>query len=234
MNKVLVALDVPSAEEAMGLATTLQPHVRGFKVGLELLMGEGPSIVSRLAGLGSPVFVDAKLHDIPNTVGRTAERLGALGARWVTVHATGGEEMIRVAAEALNESSGGTAGVLAVTVLTSLGEYELARIGIDRPLDEQVSALASAAAGSGAEGVVCAVTEARLVQALGLGLTVVTPGIRPANAARSDQKRVATPGAAIRAGSDLLVVGRPITSALDVIAAAIAISDEIEAAVLAT
>ncbi len=234
VNRVLVALDVPSAEEALGLAATLQPHVRGFKVGLELLMGEGPSIVSRLAGLGAPVFVDAKLHDIPNTVGRTAERLGTLGARWVTVHAAGGEEMIRVAAEALNESSGGTAGVLAVTVLTSLGEYELARIGIDRPLDEQVSALASAAAGSGAEGVVCAVTEARLVQALGLGLTVVTPGIRPANAAPSDQKRVATPGAAIRAGSDLLVVGRPITSAPDVVAAAIAISDEIEAAVLAT
>ncbi|MDP9144070.1 MAG: orotidine-5'-phosphate decarboxylase [Actinomycetota bacterium] len=234
MNKVLVALDVPSAKEALDLATTLQPHVRGFKVGLELLMGEGPSIISTLAGLGSPVFVDAKLHDIPNTVGRTAERLGALGARWVTVHATGGEEMIRVAAEALNESSGGTAGILAVTVLTSLGEYELARIGIDRPLDEQVSALASAAAGSGAEGVVCAVTEARLVQALGLGLMVVTPGIRSANAAGSDQKRVATPGAAIRAGSDLLVVGRPITAAPDVVAAAIAISDEIEAAVLAT
>lgn len=234
VNRVLVALDVPTAEEALGLAETLQPHVRGFKVGLELLMGEGPSIVSRLAGLGSPIFVDAKLHDIPNTVGRTAERLGVVGARWVTVHASGGEEMVRVAAEALNESSGGTAGVLAVTVLTSLDEYQLARIGVDRPLDEQVSALASAAAGSGAEGVVCAVSEARLVQALGLGLIVATPGIRPADAAPSDQKRVATPAAAIRAGADLLVVGRPITAAPDVVAAAIAISADVEAAVLAS
>ncbi|MGH8916434.1 MAG: orotidine-5'-phosphate decarboxylase [Acidimicrobiia bacterium] len=234
MSRVLVALDVPTGEEALSLAEMLHPHVRGFKVGLELLMGVGPSIVTRLAGLGSPVFVDAKLHDIPNTVGRTAERLGEVGARWVTVHAAGGEEMVRVAAEALNESSGGAAGVLAVTVLTSLDEYELARIGIDRPLDEQVAALASAAAGSGAEGVVCAVTEARLVQALGLGLTVVTPGIRPADAAPSDQRRVATPGAAIRAGADLLVIGRPITAAPDVVAAAVAISEEIDATVLAT
>jgi orotidine-5'-phosphate decarboxylase len=152
----------------------------------------------------------------------------------VTVHASGGEEMVRVAAEALNEGSGGESGVLAVTILTSLSEYELARLGIDRPLDEQVTSLASAAAGAGAEGVVCAVSEARLVQALGLGLTVVTPGIRPANATRSDQRRVATPSAAIRAGSDLLVIGRPITAAPDPIEAVLAISDEIEAAVSAT
>jgi orotidine-5'-phosphate decarboxylase len=231
VNRVLVALDVPTADEALALARTLQPHVGGFKVGLELLMGEGSPIVSRVADLGLPVFVDAKLHDIPNTVGRAAERLGSLGARWVTVHASGGREMVRVAAEALNESSGGTAGVLAVTILTSLGEYELAEIGIERPLDELVSSLARSAAAGGAEGVVCAVTEARLVQALGLGLTVVTPGIRPAEAEASDQKRVASPATAIRAGSDLLVVGRPITSAPDVVAAAIAICEEVEAAV---
>jgi orotidine-5'-phosphate decarboxylase len=231
VNRVLVALDVPTADEALTLAATLQPHVGGFKVGLELLMGEGSAIVSRVADLGLPVFVDAKLHDIPNTVGRAAERLGSLGARWVTVHASGGREMVRVAAEALNESSGGTAGVLAVTILTSLGEYELAEIGIERPLDELVSSLARSAAAGGAEGVVCAVTEARLVQALGLGLIVVTPGIRPADARASDQKRVASPATAIRAGSDLLVVGRPITSAPDVVAAAIAICEEVEAAV---
>ena len=234
VSRILVALDVARADQALSLAEKLQSHVLGFKIGLELLMGEGPSIVSRLAELGSPVFVDAKLHDIPNTVGRSAERLGAVGARWVTVHASGGEEMVRVAAEALNESSGGHAGILAVTVLTSLDEFELARIGVNRPLDEQVTALATAAAGAGAEGVVCAVTEARLVQALGLGLIVVTPGIRPANAEASDQRRVATPGAAIKAGSDLLVIGRPITEAPDVVAAAISIADEIEAAVLTT
>lgn len=231
MNRVLVALDVPTAAEALALAETLQPHVGGFKIGLELLIGEGPAIVSQVAALGSPVFVDAKLHDIPNTVGRAAERLGSMGARWVTVHASGGSEMVRVASEALNESSGGTGGVLAVTVLTSLGVYELAEMGIDRPLDELVASLARSAAGAGAEGVVCAVTEARLVHALGLGLTVVTPGIRPAGAGPSDQKRVATPEAAIKAGSDLLVIGRPITAAPDVVAAAIAISEQIEAAV---
>jgi len=234
VNRVLVALDVATADEALALADRLQPHVGGFKVGLELLMGEGSSVVSSLAALGSPVFVDAKLHDIPNTVGKAVERLGSLGARWVTVHASGGGEMVRVAAEALNESSGGTAGVLAVTVLTSMGEYELAEIGIDRPLDELVSSLARSASAAGAEGVVCAVTEARLVQALGLGLTVVTPGIRSAQAEASDQKRVASPAAAIRAGSDLLVVGRPITGAVDVVAAAIAIGEEIDAAVSAT
>jgi orotidine-5'-phosphate decarboxylase len=231
---VLVALDVPTSAEAMVLAEKLQPHVEGFKVGLELLMGEGPTIVSQVAALGSPVFVDAKLHDIPNTVGRAAELLGSAGARWVTVHASGGREMVRVAAEALNEGSGGTGGVLAVTVLTSLGIYELAEMGIDRPLDEMVTSLARSAAAGGAEGVVCAVTEARLVHALGLGLTVVTPGIRPVGSSASDQKRVSTPEAAIRAGSDLLVIGRPITSAPDVVAAAIAITEEIEAAVSAT
>ncbi|HEX9865112.1 MAG TPA: orotidine-5'-phosphate decarboxylase [Acidimicrobiia bacterium] len=231
---MLVALDVPTSAEAMVLAEKLQPHVEGFKVGLELLMGEGPTIVSQVAALGSPVFVDAKLHDIPNTVGRAAELLGSAGARWVTVHASGGREMVRVAAEALNEGSGGTGGVLAVTVLTSLGIYELAEMGIDRPLDEMVTSLARSAAAGGAEGVVCAVTEARLVHALGLGLTVVTPGIRPVGSSASDQKRVSTPEAAIRAGSDLLVIGRPITSAPDVVAAAIAITEEIEAAVSAT
>jgi orotidine-5'-phosphate decarboxylase len=187
-----------------------------------------------VAALGSPVFVDAKLHDIPNTVGRAAELLGSAGARWVTVHASGGREMVRVAAEALNEGSGGTGGVLAVTVLTSLGIYELAEMGIDRPLDEMVTSLARSAAAGGAEGVVCAVTEARLVHALGLGLIVVTPGIRPVGSSASDQKRVSTPEAAVRAGSDLLVIGRPITSAPDVVAAAIAITEEIEAAVSAT
>jgi orotidine-5'-phosphate decarboxylase len=234
VNRVLVALDVPTSAEAMVLAEKLQPHVEGFKVGLELLMGEGPTIVSQVAALGSPVFVDAKLHDIPNTVGRAAELLGSAGARWVTVHASGGREMVRVAAEALNEGSGGTGGVLAVTVLTSLGIYELAEMGIDRPLDEMVTSLARSAAAGGAEGVVCAVTEARLVHALGLGLIVVTPGIRPVGSSASDQKRVSTPEAAIRAGSDLLVIGRPITSAPDVVAAAIAITEEIEAAVSAT
>lgn len=232
-SRILVALDVPTAEEALSLAGRLQPHVLGFKVGLELLMGEGPGTVSRIVEMGSPVFVDAKLHDIPNTVAGAAWRLGSIGARWVTVHASGGREMVRVAAEALDEGSGGSAGVLAVTVLTSLGREELAQIGVRLPATEQVAALASIASAAGAEGVVCAATEIGAVRALGLGLTIVTPGIRPVDSDPSDQRRVATPAAAIEAGADYLVVGRPITAAADVVEAAVAISAEIDAAVSA-
>lgn len=230
VNPLIVALDVATEAEALDLATRLQPHVGGFKVGLELLMGEGPSVIGRVIELGSPVFVDAKLHDIPNTVARAAARLGAIGARWVTVHASGGEEMVKVAAEALAQSSEGRAGALAVTVLTSLDEHGLASTGVRRPLGEQVAAMAQIGAKAGAEGVVCAVTEASRVKELGLDLTVVTPGIRPDGAGSSDQRRVASPGAAIAAGADILVVGRPITGASDPVASAISMSGEIAAA----
>jgi len=234
VSPLIVALDVAGEAEATDLANKLQPHVGGFKVGLELLMGAGPSVVSLLVELGVPVFVDAKLHDIPNTVGRAAGRLGAIGARWVTVHASGGEEMVRAAVESLSESSEGRAGALAVTVLTSLDERDLAVIGVGRDLGDQVAAMAQIGAGAGVEGVVCAVPEASRVKKLGLDLTVVTPGIRPAGAASADQRRVATPRQAIMAGADLLVVGRPITAAPDPVAAAIGIAEEIAAAVSAT
>lgn len=226
VSPLLVALDVPGRAEAMDLARRLQPHVGGFKVGLELLMGEGPSVVASVAALGSPVFVDAKLHDIPNTVERAAARLGELGARWVTVHAAGGVAMVESASRALAES-GGDAGVLAVTVLTSLDEEGLSSVGVGRPLTDQVVAMAGLAAAGGAEGVVCAVPEAPAVVSLGLGLTIVTPGIRPKGTDRSDQRRVATPTAAIEAGADLVVVGRPITMAPDPVTAALAIGEEI-------
>jgi orotidine-5'-phosphate decarboxylase len=231
VSPLIVALDVPTQSEAADLARLLQPYVGGFKVGLELLMGEGPAAVSRVIEVGSPVFVDAKLHDIPNTVARAARRLGEIGARWVTVHASGGEEMVRVATEALAESSEGRAGALAVTVLTSLDQNGLATTGVERILGDQVAAMAELGARAGAEGVVCAVTEAPLVKESGLDLTIVTPGIRPAGAESSDQRRVATPGAAIEAGADLLVVGRPITAAPDPVAAAITIAGEIASAI---
>lgn len=230
MSRVLVAFDVPDGGRALELGRSLRSHVGGFKVGLELLMGEGPDIVTRVADLGVPVFVDAKLHDIPNTVAGAIRRLGALGARWVTVHASGGEEMVRVAVEGLAESSGGRAGVLAITVLTSLDARGLDSVGVSRSVGDQAEAMSRLAAGVGAEGVVCAVPEASRVKALGLDLTVVTPGIRPAGTDMSDQKRVATPGQAMTAGADLLVVGRPITAAPDPVAAAVAINDEIMAA----
>ena len=233
VSRVLVALDVPEGDRALELATLLQPQVGGFKVGLELLMGEGPGIVTRVADLGAPVFVDAKLHDIPNTVAAAVRRLGALGPRWVTVHASGGEEMVRVAVDGLAESSGGRAGVLAITVLTSLDAEGLASVGVRRSIGDQAEAMSRLAVAAGAEGVVCAVPETSRVKALGLGLTVVTPGIRPAGPDDSDQKRVATPKESIAAGADLLVVGRPITAAPDPVAAAMAINDEIVAALSA-
>ena len=233
MSLLVVALDVPTGDEALRLANSLHPHVDGFKVGLELLMGEGPAVVSRVAALGAPVFVDAKLHDIPNTVAGAATRLGSIGARWVTVHASGGVEMMRTAVEALAAGSGGGAGVLAVTVLTSLDEAALAAVGFANSPTEHVMAMARLAAVAGAEGVVCAVPEVVAVKALDLDLSVATPGIRPAGSDTADQKRVATPAQAIAAGADLLVVGRPITAAADPVAAALSVVREIEAAVSA-
>jgi orotidine-5'-phosphate decarboxylase len=231
VSLLVVALDVPTADEALRLADSLHPHVDGFKVGLELLMGEGPAVVSRVAALGAPVFVDAKLHDIPSTVAGAATRLGSIGARWVTVHASGGEEMVRAAVEALFTGSEGVAGVLAVTVLTSLDEATLETVGLGGNPTEHVIAMARLAAAAGAEGVVCAVPEAVAVKALGLALSVATPGIRPAGSDSADQKRVATPAEAVSAGADLLVVGRPITAAADPVGAALSVMREIEAAV---
>ena len=150
--------------------------------------------MSRVAALGAPVFVDAKLHDIPNTVAGAASRLGSIGARWVTVHASGGEEMIRTAVEALATSSEGDAGILAVTILTSLDEARLEAVGFSQGTAEHVTAMARLAAAAGAEGVVCAVPEAASVKVLDLDLIVATPGIRPAGSDSADQKRVATPG----------------------------------------
>jgi orotidine-5'-phosphate decarboxylase len=232
VSTLLAALDVPSKAEAIRLAELLQAHVGGFKVGLELLMGEGPDVVREVVALGAPVFVDAKLHDIPNTVERAAGRLGELGARWVTVHASGGGEMIRVAADALRSGSNG-AGVLGVTVLTSIDQAGLATIGVTEALGSQVQALARLAAGAGAEGVVCAVTEAAGIKSLDLGLVVATPGIRPAGVEMGDQKRVGTVAEAIAAGADLLVIGRPLTAADDPVRAARAITRQIEGAVRA-
>jgi orotidine-5'-phosphate decarboxylase len=231
VSTLLAALDVPTGEEAGRLARDLHPHVGGFKVGLGLLMGEGPGIVTRIADLGAPVFVDAKLHDIPNTVNAAAHRLRSIGARWVTVHASGGEAMLEAAVEALSAGDGPPVGVLAVTVLTSLDGDGLRKVGIGRNVREQAEALALMAARAGAEGVVCAVSETAGIKSLDLDLVVATPGIRPDAADNADQKRVATVAAAIEAGADLLVVGRPITAAEDPVAAAQAISREMEGAV---
>lgn len=218
VNPVLVALDLPDREEARRLAKAVKPHVGGFKVGLELIMAAGPVVISDMADLGLPVFADAKLHDIPNTVAGAAREIGERGARWVTVHSSGGRAMIESAVDGMRQ--GGDGGVLAVTVLTSLSETDLAEIGMGRDLTAQTVRLASLAAGSGAEGVVCSPLELGAIKNAQPGLLMVTPGIRPEGTGVDDQVRIATPRSALDAGADLLVIGRPITSAPDPAAAA--------------
>ncbi len=227
---VLVALDVPSAADALDLARGLVDQATGFKVGLELLMGPGPGVVAAVRELGRPVFVDAKLHDIPATVERAARRLGRLGARWLTVHASGGDDMVRAAVEGLT-SQAPDAGVVAVTVLTSLDEARLARVIGSGSVGRQVARLASLADDAGAEGVVCSVSELGVVAQAAPRLLRVTPGIRPVGSAADDQARVATPSEAVRRGADLVVVGRPVTRASDPAAALRNLVAEMEQAV---
>lgn len=213
---ILVALDVATADEAVALARNVESHVAGFKVGLELMMGSGPGIIDTLADLGKPVFADAKLHDIPNTVRNAARRLGEHGARWVTVHASGGETMMAAAVEGLEEGSGDRdAGVLAVTVLTSLTDADLHRCGIDASTEDQASRLAALADAAGTEGVVCSPHEIEMIRDRAPRLVTVVPGIRPAGSDPDDQARIATPEEAIGRGATYLVIGRAITAASD-------------------
>lgn len=227
-NPIIVALDFPDARSAVSLARSLVPHVGAFKVGLELLMGPGPATVAAVRELGLPVFVDAKLHDIPSTVRRAARQLGSVGARWVTVHAAGGTAMLESAAEGLDEGSGGhRAGILAITVLTSLTAADLAATGVNGTPGRQVARLSRLASAAGVEGVVCAVRELGDVAQVAPDLLRVTPGIRPAEAGADDQARVAEPAEAIRRGADWLVIGRAITRAPDPVAAASSIARDL-------
>lgn len=226
-SPILVALDFPTSGEALDLARELQPHVAGFKVGLELMMSEGPGVVATVASLGSPVFADAKLHDIPNTVAAAARALAGQGARWVTVHGSGGAAMVTAAVEGLREGSA-DAGALVVTVLTSLDAEELVMAGVERSLNDQVVAMARLAAASGAEGVICSPREVEMVKAAAPNIAAVTPGVRPVGHAADDQARVATPTEAVEAGADYLVIGRPITRAEDPVGAALAIGQSLE------
>jgi orotidine-5'-phosphate decarboxylase len=226
-NPLIVALDFSEARAALDVATQLAPHVGGFKVGLELLMGPGPGTVAAVRELGLPVFVDAKLHDIPNTVNRAARALGAVGARWVTAHGAGGQAMLEAAVEGLNVGAAGhDSGVLAITVLTSLSADDLVATGLNATPGRQVARMARLAAAAGTEGVVCAVRELGDVAQVAPELVKVTPGIRPAASAPDDQMRVATPSEAVARGADWIVVGRPVTRAADPVAAASAIVTE--------
>lgn len=226
VNRVIVALDLGSAEEAVRLARKLEPHVGAFKVGLGLLYASGPGVVSALVDVGKPVFADAKLHDIPSQVAAAARRLGRLGVRWLTAHVSGGEAMLAAAAEGLRETSDGYGGILGVTVLTSLDTQDLNAMGIATTPGKLVSKMARLAAASGCEGVVCSPKELTVVDAVEPGLVKVTPGIRPEGTPRTDQRRVMTPADAIARGADWLVIGRPITDAADPVAAAATLAEQ--------
>jgi orotidine-5'-phosphate decarboxylase len=214
-NPIIVALDMQTAEEAVSVAEAVAPHVGAFKVGLGLLHGPGPGTIDALVRLGLPVFADAKLHDIPSQVETAAYRLGTHGARWVTAHVSGGSAMLEAAVRGLERGSGSAAaGVLGVSVLTSLSSRDLERVGIQRTPGQLVGKMAKVAAATGCEGVVCSPQELNVVRQAAPTLVRVTPGIRP-DAVDDDQERTATPDEAMAKGADLLVIGRPITRAAD-------------------
>jgi len=227
-DRLIVALDVADAAVARALARRLAGEVGMFKVGSQLFTAGGPAVVRELVADGQRVFLDLKFHDIPNTVAGAVAATAGLGVSLVTVHAAGGPAMITAAAEA---ARGTAARVLAITVLTSLDATTLGAIGITGGVEATVLRLARLAADAGAHGVVASPHEARALRAArGAEFLVVTPGIRPAGAALGDQSRAATPGAALAAGADYLVVGRPIVAAPDPVAAARAVVLEMEAA----
>ena len=214
-DRLIVALDFPAPAEAFALVERLEGRARWFKVGLELFIAAGPGIVDKLAGQGYSVFLDLKLHDIPNTVAGGVRSAAGLGAELLTIHAGGGPAMLRAAREAA-EAVPGAPKLLAVTVLTSMDSTQLAATGVEREPAAQVELLARMGLEAGIDGFVSSPKEVRALRAMvGPAGTLVIPGIRPAGAALGDQSRVATPAAALRDGASYLVVGRPITQADD-------------------
>ncbi len=234
-EKLIVALDVPTAEAGARLAERLAGHAGAFKVGLENFSAEGPVLVRFLTSRHARVFLDLKYHDIPNTVRSAAREAAHLGVAMINVHALGGARMMEAARAGAEEGARDRHAarplVLAVTVLTSHGPEELQQLGIAGSPEEVVVRLARLAHSAGLDGVVASPQEiGALRAALGPDFVIVTPGIRPATADANDQVRTATPASAIQAGASYIVVGRPITGAPSPAAAADAIVQEIESA----
>ena len=226
-ERLVVALDRTDRDDIVRLANSLAEHVGVFKLGSIPFLAHGPDLVRELSLL-RPVFLDVKLHDIPNTVAGGVAAAADLSVQYLTVHAAGGEAMLAAAAAARRD---GLPRLLAVTVLTSFAENDLRQIGIERALAEQVEALARLANQTGMDGMVCSAHEVAAVRsAVADQRRLVVPGIRPTGAEVGDQRRVATPGDAIAAGADLLVVGRPILDAADPVSAAQELVAEIAAA----
>jgi orotidine-5'-phosphate decarboxylase len=218
---IAVALDAPDLETAARWAALVTPHVSTVKVGLELYLRYGPEVVASIRGAsGVKIFLDLKLHDIPATVTGAARAVARLRPELLTVHAAAGPEVVRAAVEGAPACN-----IAAVTVLTSLNQATLEQIGMLGPMSDAVRRLAVLAVGAGARGLVCSPQEAAAVRAeVGPDITLITPGIRPVGMSANDQARTATPEEALRAGADLLVIGRPITGAPDPGAAAAAIA----------
>jgi len=226
--RIIVALDFSSAEEAEALAARLDPKLCRVKVGKELFTRAGPALIERLQGRGYQVFLDLKFHDIPNTVAGACRAAADLGVWMVNIHALGGRQMLEAARAAVDAAPGPPPLVVAVTILTSLTREDMTEVGITGEPEFQVANLARIAARSGMDGVVCSAHEAPMLREKhGREFRLVTPGIRPAGASADDQKRVMTPANAVAAGSDYLVVGRPVTRAGDPVAVLQALHEEV-------
>ena len=233
--RLAVALDLPDRASILDMARRLTGEAGVLKLGLEAFVAEGPALVREVVALGAAIFLDLKLHDIPNTLGRAAAAAVATGAAIVNCHASGGADMMRAfgdgARAAAVRAGAKTPKVIAVTVLTSLDAAALAAIGLGGSPRDAAVRLAVLAKDAGLDGVVCSPEEIAAIRAAcGKDFLLVVPGVRPSGADLGDQKRVATPGDAVRAGADLLVVGRPITGAPDPAAAARSVVAEIAAA----
>lgn len=214
--RLIVALDLDSFDAALTLVRQLDPRLCRVKVGKELFTRCGPAILEQLHKLGFDVFLDLKFHDIPNTASAAVRAAADMGVWMVNVHASGGRRMLSACRDILEQGTGRRPWLIAVTVLTSMSLEELAETGPQDTLENQVLRLASLASQSGLDGVVCSAQEASMIkQSLGKGFKLITPGIRPAESPRQDQRRVLTPREALAAGSDFLVVGRPLSQAKD-------------------
>lgn len=226
-SQIIVALDFPAAAQALALVERLEPSRCRLKVGKELFVLGGPQLVEQLIGKGFDVFLDLKFHDIPNTVARACQAAAKLGVWMVNVHALGGRAMMSAAREAV-DAAGHKPLLIGVTVLTSMGPADIEEVGLVGSPQQNVERLATLANAAGLDGVVCSPLEVPALRASqGEGFRLVTPGIRPRSAEKGDQSRVMTPGEAVAAGADYLVIGRPITAAPEPMAALAAIEQEI-------
>ena len=229
-SNVIVALDYDNKHSALTLADRLDPKYCRVKVGKELFTAAGPAVVKELSDRSFDVFLDLKFHDIPNTVAKALSAAADLGVWMANVHASGGSRMMSAAKQALG-NSGSDMLLIGVTVLTSMDTSDLEEVGIKRTLSDQVLHLASMTKDSGLDGVVCSAQEARtLKEALGEDFKLVTPGIRLANSAADDQRRIVTPADALALGSDYLVIGRPITKSTDPLATLLEINRSLTSA----